>query len=137
MENQILIDNSLLFIINMPGLLERVVNMFRSALDEKYKKILRPLPSQDTQEILKMARYFCQVFQSNIDILLQEVGEDILPAELGGNNGTIHDIKEFWKEELPKHSAFLSKLTQYKTDESLRPEGPKTPNDLFGSCSIM
>ena len=57
MENQLLIDNSLLFIINMPGLLERVVNMFRSALDEKYKKILRLLPSHDTQEILKMARY--------------------------------------------------------------------------------
>ena len=62
MENQILIDNSLLFIINMPGLLERFVNMFRSALDEKYKKILRPLPSQDTQEILKMARYFLSSF---------------------------------------------------------------------------
>ena len=138
MENCHLIDNSLLFIINMPGLLERFVNMFRSALDEKYKKILRPLPSHDSQEILKMARYYFQVFKSNIiDILFQEVGEDILPAELGGNNGTIDDIKEFWKEELPKHSAFLSKLTQYKTDESLRPEGPKTPNDLFGSCSIM
>ena len=58
MENQLLIDNSLLFIINMPGLLERFVNMFRSALDDKYKKIMRPLPSQDTQEILKMARFF-------------------------------------------------------------------------------
>jgi len=81
MENQLLIDNSLLFIINMPGLLERFVNMFRSALDEKYKKIMRPLPSQDTQEILKM-----------------EVGEDILPAELGGNNGTIDISKSFgWR----------------------------------------
>ena len=60
-----------------------------------------------------------------------------MPAELGGNNGTIDDIKEFWKEELPKHSAFLSKVTKYKTDESRRVEGPKTSNDLFGSCSIM
>ena len=138
MENQLLIDNSLLFIINMPGLLERFVNMFRSALDEKYKKIMRPLPSHDTQEILKMARYFFfQVYQSNIDIFLQEVGEDILPAELGGNNGTIDDIKEFWMEELPKHSAFLTKVTKYKTDESRRADGPKTSNDLFGSCSIM
>ena len=137
MENQLLIDNSLLFIINMPGLLERFVNMFRSALDDKYKKIMRPLPSQDTQEILKMARFFFKVLKSNIDIFLQEVGDDILPAELGGNNGTIDDIKEFWKEELPKHSAFLSKVTKYKTDESRRVEGPKTPNDLFGSCSIM
>ena len=137
MDNQLLINNSVLFIINMPGLLERFVNMFRSALDDKYKKIMRPLPSQDTQEILKMARFFFKVFKSNIDIFLQEVGDDILPAELGGNNGTIDDIKEFWKEELPKHSAFLSKVTKYKTDESRRVEGPKTSNDLFGSCSIM
>ena len=58
MDHQILIDNSVLFIINLPGLLERVVSMIRSALYEKYRKILRPLRSQDTQEILKMARYF-------------------------------------------------------------------------------
>ena len=81
--------------------------------------------------------FFFQVYQSNIDIFLQEVGEDILPAELGGNNGTIDDIKEFWMEELPKHSAFLTKVTKYKTDESRRADGPKTSNDLFGSCSIM
>jgi len=120
MDHQILIDNSLLFIINMPGLLESFVTMVRSALDEKYRKILRPLRRQDTQEILK-----------------KEVGEEILPAELGGNNGTIDDIKEFWKEELLKHSAFLSKLSKSKTEESRRPDGPKTSYDLFGSCSIM
>ena len=57
-EHPILIDNSLLFIINMPGLLERFVNMFRAALDEKFRKLMRPLPSQDTQSVLKMARYF-------------------------------------------------------------------------------
>lgn len=60
-----------------------------------------------------------------------------MPAELGGNNGTMDDIKEFWKEELPKHLAFLSQLTKSKTDESLRPGGPKTSYDVFGSCSIM
>ena len=62
MDHQILIDNSLLFIINMPGLLESFVNMVRSALDEKYRKILRPLRRQDTLEILKKARYFLTSF---------------------------------------------------------------------------
>ena len=137
-EHPILIDNSLLFIINMPGLLERFVNMFRAALDEKFRKLMRPLPREDTQSVLKMARFFFDKLTNQILIFfLQEVGEDILPAELGGNNGTIDDIKEFWKEELPKHSAFLSKLTKYKTEESRRAEGPKTSHDLFGSCSIM
>ena len=86
MENQLLIDNSLLFIINMPGLLERFVNMFRSALDDKYKKIMRPLPSQDTQEILKMARFFSKFlnqtliffFRKLVTISCQQNWEEIM-----------------------------------------------------------
>ena len=58
MDNQLLIENSRLFIINMPGMLEKFVNMFRAAQDEKYKNIMRPLPKLDTQQILKTARYF-------------------------------------------------------------------------------
>ena len=59
MDNQLLINNSVLFIINMPGLLEKFVNMFRSALDEKYKNIMRPLPMLDAEQILKAASFFC------------------------------------------------------------------------------
>ena len=135
MDNQLLINNSVLFIINMPGLLEKFVNMFRSALDEKYKNIMRPLPKLDAEQILKAASFFLYFLE--FIFCFQEVGEDVLPVELGGNNGRIEDIKDFWKEEIPKHQTFLSKLTKYKTDESLRPEGPKTSADLFGSCCIM
>ena len=62
MENQVLIDNSLMFIINMPGLLGKFVTMFRSALDDKYKKIVRPLPRLDTAQILKEASCSSRLF---------------------------------------------------------------------------
>ena len=53
MDNQILINNSRLFIMNMPGIMEKFLNMFRSALDEKYQKILRILPKVDIEDTFK------------------------------------------------------------------------------------
>jgi len=119
MDNEILIRNSRLFILNMPSLIERFFNMFLGYLDEKYKTMIKILPRGD------------------YDTLKQEVGEDILPIEYGGTNGSVEEIKDFWKEEVIKQSEFLKTQTTYKTDESLRPGKPKTPSDLFGSCSIM
>ena len=65
------------------------------------------------------------------------MGEEILPEELGGTNGSINDLVEYWAEEVPKHADYLQQQTQYKTDESVRPGRPKTAGDLFGACSIM
>ena len=53
MDNQILIDRSSLFIMNMPGIMEKFLNMFRSALDEKYQKILRILPKPEIEDTFK------------------------------------------------------------------------------------
>jgi len=119
MENKILIQNSRLFMVNMPSLIEKFFNMFLSYLDEQYKTMVKILP------------------KGNYDALKEELGEDILPVEYGGKNGAIDDIKDFWKEELNKHPEFLKKQTTYRTDESLRPGKPKTSAELFGSCSIM
>ena len=37
-----------------------------------------------------------------ISTCLQEVGEEILPEEYGGTNGTVPDLVEFWREEVPR-----------------------------------
>ena len=120
MDNQTLINNSRLFIIHMPSLLEKFLTMFRAALDEKYQNILRILPKSDIEQTFK-----------------DEVGEEILPEEYGGTNGTIEEHVEFWKQEVPRHSEFLAEQTRLRSDESLRPGKPKTAAELFGSCSIM
>ena len=120
MDNQTLINNSRLFIIHMPSLLEKFLTMFRAALDEKYQNILRILPKSDIEQTFK-----------------DEVGEEILPEEYGGTNGTIEEHVEFWKQEVPRHSEFLAEQTRLRSDESLRPGKPRTAEELFGSCSIM
>ena len=70
-------------------------------------------------------------------IIFQEVGEEILPEEYGGTNGSISDLVQFWKEEVHNHTDFLHQQTLQKTDESLRPGRPKTSEELLGSCTIM
>ena len=52
MDNQILINNSRLFIYNIPGLLGKFLDMVISAYDEKYRHILRTLPQADYKETL-------------------------------------------------------------------------------------
>ena len=37
-----------------------------------------------------------------ISTCLQEVGEEILPEEYGGTNGTVPDLVEFWRQEVPR-----------------------------------
>ena len=69
--------------------------------------------------------------------LIEELGEEILPQEYGGTNGTVEDLVDFWREEVPKHEDFLRRQTLYKTDETQRDGGPKAAGNLFGSCSIM
>ena len=120
MDNQILIKSSKLFIVNMPSLLQKFLNMFTSALEEKYRNILRPLGYTEAQQTL-----------------IEELGEEILPQEYGGTNGTVEDLVDFWREEVPKHEDFLRRQTLYKTDETQRDGGPKAAGNLFGSCSIM
>ena len=53
MDNERLINNSRMFVINMPGLLERFLQIFIAAADEKYKKILRILNKNEQERVLK------------------------------------------------------------------------------------
>merc|ERR1719150_3617934 len=71
--------------------------------------------------------------------LTELLGEEVLPEEYGGTNGTIDEHRCFWKEEVNKQRDWLMKQPDYRTEESLRPEGPKTATDIFGSpsCSVM
>ena len=54
------------------------------------------------------------------DDLIEDLGEDILPAEYGGKNSNIAELTEFWKEEVTKQSDWLINQSKFKTNESLR-----------------
>jgi len=117
MDNDELIEMSLLYFLNMPKLLRKFFSLFLTFLNEKYKKMLKTHES------------------GGFDDLKDVVGEDILPVEYGGKNSSVAELTKFWKDEVAKHSEWLAHQTTIKTDESLRVGKSKIQTQL--SCSIM
>jgi len=117
MDNDELIEMSLLYFLNMPKLLRKFFTLFLTFLNEKYKKMLKTHES------------------GGYDDLKDVVGEDILPVEYGGKNSSVAELTKFWTEEVSKHSEWLVHQTTIKTDESLRVGKSKIQTQL--SCSIM
>jgi len=122
MESQVLIDSSKQLILNLPGVIQTVFNTFLSMLDRRFHGMIKVIPNSGQRESLK-----------------DMMGEAVLPAEYGGTNGSIDEHRCFWKEEVRRQRDWLMKQPEYRTKENLRPEGPKTATDVFGSssCSIM
>ena len=119
MTNKTLIKNSRLIMMNAPTLIQKLLKTVLSYMDEQYRTMVKIIP------------------RGNYEALKAEVGDEILPVEYGGSNGTVDDIKNFWIEEVDNQAEFLKKQTTYRTDESLREGKPRTAEDLFGSCNVM
>jgi len=101
-------------ILNRPNIMESLHNMVRNLQEEKMR----------TRNTLHKP--------GDLSKLHEELGKDILPKEYGGTNGTIEELKQYWKKEVENHRAWLLEQNQYKTDEGKRPGKPKHHADLFG-----
>ncbi|CAB3231192.1 unnamed protein product [Arctia plantaginis] len=100
--------------LNTPAGFETVFNAVKGLLNEKNKNRL-------------------YVHNKNYEALYERVPKEILPAEYGGNGGTIEEIVDYWKNKVKEYSSWLEDDWKYGTDESKRPGKPKTAEDMFGS----
>ncbi|XP_046961266.1 clavesin-1-like [Vanessa cardui] len=100
--------------INTPPGFETVFSAIKNLLNEKNRKRL-------------------YVHNKNYEEMYSHgISKDILPAEYGGNGGTIKEIIDHWKDKVQKYSSWLEEDLKYGTDESKRPGQPKTPESMFG-----
>ena len=113
MDNDILLELSSIYFLNMPKILEKLIMVVLSFL-KKYKSIVK---IQDRES----------------GPMVEEMGTEILPAEYGGDNRDCEQLARFWEEELGRQKEWLSAQRNFKTDESLRVGKSK----LERSCSIM
>ena len=67
-------------IMNVPGIFENVVSVFRGLLNDKMKE-----------------RFNVHTGGGDFSILHEAVGTDILPEEYGGSNGTLQDHTGNWQ----------------------------------------
>ena len=111
MDNDILLELSSIYFLNMPKILEKLIMVVLSFL-KKYKSVVK--------------------FQDK-ESMVEEMGTEILPAEYGGDNRDCDQLASFWKEELGRQREWLSAQKQFKTDESQRVGKSK----LERSCTAM
>ena len=112
-DNDILLQLSSVYFLNMPKILEKLIMVVLSFL-KKYKSIVK-------------------IQDKEFGSMVEEMGTDILPAEYGGDNRDCEELARFWKEELGKQKAWLSEQRVFRTDESLRVGKSR----LERSCSVM
>ena len=112
-DNDILLQRSSVYFLNMPKILEKLIMVVLSFL-KKYKSIVK-------------------IQDKEFEPMLEEMGTEVLPAEYGGGNRDCEELARFWKEELGRQTEWLSAQRDFRTDESLRLGKSK----LERSCIVM
>ena len=117
MDNEILLGLSNIYFLNMPKVLEKIVQICISFLNKKYRKILK-------------------IQDSSNCTLLEDVGPDILPPEYSGINKRCEELTQFWQTEIVKHQEWFEEQCSFKTIEEERRGGKNKLHHILG-CSIM
>lgn len=64
--------------------------------------------------------------------LHKQIPQELLPAEYGGQNGTIADLVQYWENKIGEYREYLLEEVQFGTDESKRQAPLKHADALFG-----
>ncbi|XP_066591221.1 alpha-tocopherol transfer protein-like [Prorops nasuta] len=99
-------------VINVSPLVDTIINFVKPFLKEKIRN-----------------RIFVH---SDIKTLYNHIPQEILPTEYGGNAGPIQAIHDTWMRKLEEYSGWFKEQESLKANEALRPDKPKTHDDLFG-----
>merc|ERR1719295_360771 len=103
-----------LHFLNLPPVMESIFNMVQNLQKEKMRKRNHVHP------------------RGSLEQLHEDIGVELLPKEYGGTNGTLEELKDYWKQQVEDNRDWLIQQTTYKTDESKRPGKPKLHSDIFG-----
>lgn len=117
--------------INVSPLVDTIVNFVKPFLKEKIRERIH--------------------LHSSMDSLYKFVPKDMLPVEYGGQSGNIKDLNgkanefyhifikleqhyspEQWRQKLKDYTPWFKEQEASKADESLRPGGSRSADDLFG-----
>jgi len=100
--------------LNFPSFLQGVFTMMQGFLNEKMKKRNQVHQKGD----------YAKLYES--------IGQEVLPEEYGGSNGSIDDIQKSWVKRVLANKDWFAEQSNHKSDESKRPGKPKSHADIFG-----
>jgi len=101
-------------ILNRPSIMESIHNMVKGLQKEKMKRRQVMHPAGDMSG------------------LVEDLGTEILPKEYGGTNGSVEELKVYWKRQVESQRDWLLEQCKYKSEEKKRPGRPKLHADIFG-----
>jgi len=97
--------------MNLPSIMETVLNLFRSFMNDKMKARMQV---------------------GGLSNLQADAGTDVLPEELGGNNGKLQDHIEYSLDLINEKKDWLKAQCEFKSDETKRSGKPKDYSEIFG-----
>lgn len=103
-----------LHFLNFPQLMQGVFTMMQGFQKEKMRK--------RNKVHLK----------GNFSELYEDIGQEVMPEEYGGKNGTLEDIQKGWTARVMMNKDWFKEQTKYKSEEAKRPGKPKSHADIFG-----
>lgn len=72
------------------------------------------------------------MYGDNMEELHKKIPKRLLPAEYGGDAGTLAEITEYWVQKVLEHADYFKDDKNYGTDEKKRVGRPKNAETLFG-----
>ncbi|XP_026326991.1 alpha-tocopherol transfer protein-like [Hyposmocoma kahamanoa] len=98
--------------VNIPAGIEKIFTLIRGLLNQKARDRLR--------------------IHKNNEELLQHLPREIVPAEYGGDGGTLNEIIEAWANKIIEYKQWFKEEEGFGTDESKRPGKAQTASEMFG-----
>ncbi|KAG5672152.1 hypothetical protein PVAND_002305 [Polypedilum vanderplanki] len=100
--------------INTPVGFEKVMNLFKSFMNEKMKKRI-------------------YVHGNDMNSLFKVIPRKLMPKDYGGDSDSISEIIEQWEQKIRANYEYLQdEITKYGVDEKKRIGKSKNPETLFG-----
>lgn len=100
------------YVVNLPPFMESVIN-----------NVVKPMLNTKIRDRLSV---LCSA-----DILLETFGKAALPKDIGGEGGSLEELREYVYNKYEENKDRYELLRKLKVDESLRPE-PLVNDDILG-----
>ncbi|XP_037915849.1 alpha-tocopherol transfer protein-like [Hermetia illucens] len=120
-------------------ILKKVAELFKGAYPVRHKGIHFINFPVGLDALVALAKTFLPAkianqiyFHSDIKSVYKFLPQSCLPAEYGGDAGTVAEITSNYMEMYLSDEKWFIQDAKYRTDESKRRGAPVTPSDLFG-----
>ncbi|GBP41121.1 Alpha-tocopherol transfer protein-like [Eumeta japonica] len=130
-----------------PALARKAISCFQGALPVRQRgyhmlntttgfdasyAILRSFLSDKLKKRRMVQSFQIQVHNQNYDAMQKEIGKSVLPAEYGGEDGTLLALVDHWKAKVESYSDWFAREESQRSDEARRAGAPGAGAALFG-----